>query len=357
MIGSYRFAFLWVALLLLLPSRGGSAPPSPPRQPQTGPGGSTYAHAAVTENGPYYAAGHSGQEDYLYYLYEPSQPLPPEAPVVLFLHGFNALEPRSYGAWIDHLVKKGYTVVWVRYQASNLTFPWFFANHALAAWKDALERLDTEPAHVRPERDYKGLYQTAFVGHSAGAYLAANLAAMAANETNGIPEPYAVVAVEPGGLDIIPKGPLSRMDDDTKFIVVVGNHDDVVCKSTAVFLWNAVASVPPVNRDFLLVRSDNHGSPEMIAHHYFPATLGFTSEAEGLDALDFFVTFKLSVGALRCAWKGVDCEYAVGKGSPEQIFMGEWSDGQPVKPMEWIEDPNRLETVCEDPVPPGACSP
>lgn len=316
-----------------------------------------YGHAAVTEKGPFWAAGHQGQDDYRYYLYEPSQPTPEEAPVVLFLHGYNGLQPKSYGAWIEHLVKKGYTVVWAQYQATNLTFPWFYAQNARTAWIDALERLDTEALHVRPERDYKGYYKTAIVGHSVGAYVGTNLAAIAADETNGIPEPYAVIAFEPGGLNIVPKGPLSKIDDDTKFIVVVGNHDDVVCKSTAVFLWNEVTSVPEANRDFLLVRSDNHGSPEVIAHHYFPPTFGFSSEAEGLDVLDFFATFKLSVGALRCAWKGVDCEYAVGHGSPEQLYMGEWSDGQPFKPMEWIENPNQLETVCEDPAPPGACSP
>jgi pimeloyl-ACP methyl ester carboxylesterase len=311
----------------------------------------------VTEKGPFWAVGHEGQDDYRYYLYEPGQPTPAEAPVVLFLHGYNGLQPKSYGAWIEHLVKKGYTVVWAQYQASNLTFPWFYSLNARTAWIDALDRLDTEPSHVRPERDYKGHYKTAIVGHSAGAYVGANIAAIAADEANGIPEPYAVLAFQPGGLNLIPKGPLSKMDDDTKFIVVVGNHDDVVCKSTAVFLWNEVTSVPEANRDFLLVRSDNRGSPEVIAHHYFPPTFGFTAEAEGLDVLDFFVTFKLSVGALRCAWKGVDCEYALGHGSPEQLYMGEWSDGQPVKPMERIENPNQLETVCEDPAPGGACSP
>ena len=55
--------------------------------------------------------------------------------------------------------------------------PGFSGLNLIAA---AGERLDTEADHVRPERDYKGYYKTAMVGHSAGGYLGATLAAMAA---------------------------------------------------------------------------------------------------------------------------------------------------------------------------------
>ena len=330
--------------------------PSPPPQPTVGPGGNEYVHGAVTTNGPYWAAGHSGNDNYLYYIYEPAQPTPVEAPAVFFLHGWKGTEPRSYGAWIEHIVKKGYVVVWGQYQAGSVTLPWLFPGYAISAWRDALERLNTEPSHVRVEKDYKDSYKTAIVGHSAGGYLSVILAAMAGKTENGIPRPYAVVAIEPGGLGIIPHSDFSQIDKDTYVIIVVGNNDDVVCKSTAVFVWNEIASIYENDKDFLLVRSDSHGSPTMIADHYFPTTLGFFQDAQGLDAFDFFVTFKLSVGALNCSFKRSDCEYALGHGSSEQVDMGKWSDGRPLAPMVWVEDPNLLETTCEDPAPMGCCS-
>ena len=348
---------LWVIPLLFLMTAPAIAdPPTPPPQPASGPGGTDYLHRAVVTNGPYWAAGHEGQSRYQYYTYEPADPSPQDAPVVLFLHGWKGLQPRSYGAWIEHIVRKGYTVVWVQYQDSALTLPWLFAGYALAAWKDSLNRLDTEPDHVRPSRDYKGHYNTAMVGHSAGGYLSMVLAAMSVDSANGIPRPYAVVAVEPGGLGIIPKANFSKIDDATYIVLVVGNHDDVACKSTAVYLWNEIIRVRDANKDFLLVRSDEHGSPSLTAGHYFPPTMGFTADATGLDALDFFVTFKLSVAAPNCAFKRQDCEYAVGHGRSEQVDMGTWSDGRAVAPMVWVEDPDTLATACEDPVPFGCGS-
>src|SRR4051794_8143002 len=40
-----------------------------------------------------------------YWLFEPAEPKPERAPVVVFLHGWFAVNPAFYGAWIDHLVR------------------------------------------------------------------------------------------------------------------------------------------------------------------------------------------------------------------------------------------------------------
>jgi pimeloyl-ACP methyl ester carboxylesterase len=194
------------------------------------------------------------------------------------------------------------------------------------------------------------------MGHSAGGYLSLILAALSADPANGIPRPYALVSVEPGGLGAIPNTDFSKIDDATYIVLVVGTNDDVACKTTALFLWNEIKKVRDANKDFLLVRSDDHGSPPLYADHYFPATVGFLGDATSLNALDFFVTFKLSVAVLNCAFKRQDCTYAVGDGRAEQVDMGLWSDARPVAPMIWAEDPNTLSTVCEDPPPYGCGS-
>jgi pimeloyl-ACP methyl ester carboxylesterase len=193
-----------------------------------------------------------------------------------------------------------------------------------------------------------GEIKTAIIGHSMGGYLSAILAARAAHSENAIPSPDAIVAIEPGGLGWISPEDLGEIDPETKMIVVVGDEDEVVAKSTAVAIWKNTLQIPDKNRDFLLVQSDYHGSPEQIANHYFPNTTGYGDTA-AVDARDFYVTFKLSVGALECAFRDTDCEYALGNGSFEQVDMGQWSDGQPMKAMVWVEDPNELETTCEDP--------
>jgi len=353
--------FVSFALILTAISISAWGDPTPPSQPSSGPGGYDYLYGAMTTNGPYYAEGRDGQDGFKYYLFEPAEPAPPKAPVVLFLHGYigplKKPEPRSYGAWIEHLVRKGHVVVFAQYQGYAITFPWLYARNATETWKSALQRLDTDDSHVRPARDYKGDYQTAIVGHSLGGYLAAILAAEAGKSDAEIPRPYAVVSIEPGGLGIVPNTDFSKMSEQTVFVIVVGNDDDVVCKSTAQFLWNETSQILDENRDLLFIQSDHHGVPQLTAGHYFPPTAGFLEDAESLDALDFYVTFKLSVAAVNCAYKGTQCEYAIGNGSAEQVNLGNWSDGQAVTPMIWIEDPNTLETSCTDPSVMGCCMP
>lgn len=335
----------FVSLFVLASSYALAEALSPPEQPPMGPGGYDYPHGAAAVKGPYWAERHSGNDNFRYYLYEPAEPTPDEAPVILFLHGWGGMSPNAYEKCIEHIVRKGYTVVWVQYQNGVLTPPWLFARYAVVTWKDALKRLDAEDSHVRPQKNIEDEYITAFMGHSAGGYLSAIVAAKAAKQRTGIPKPYAVVAVEPGGLGIIPKARFSDIDPDTKFVIVVGDEDNIVCKSTAVFIWNEISQIPDAYKDFLLVRSDYYGDPFQVSHHFFPVT----SDVEVLDARDFYVTFKLTVGAFNCAFAGLDCEYGIGNGSFEQIDMGNWSDGQPMIPMVWVEDPNFLETTCEDP--------
>jgi hypothetical protein len=251
----------------------------------------------------------------------------------------------EYGLWIEHMVKKGYVVVWVQYDA-GLVMPWNFAQNAITTWRDALRRLETAP-HVRPAKDVSGQIKTAMVGHSAGGYLSAILAAKATRWWHNIPRPYAVVAVEPGDKDLIPGEDFSRIDPATKLVLITGEEDSVVCTATATMIWNETPQISDDNKDFLLVQSDNRGEPEQIANHYFPNNTG-RNDTAAIDARDFYVTFKLSVGTFDCAFRGTNCTYALGNGSAVQIDMGKWSNGSAVTPMLWVEDPNELVTVCEN---------
>lgn len=319
---------------------------APPEQPVAGPGGSDYLHEGVISNGPYFAEGPGRPNNYKYYIYEPSDPMLTEAPVILFLHGWLAYSPDTYLSWIEHIARKGYIVVWVQYDA-GLSLPSSFTDKAIVTWKDALALLDSwDDSHVQPEKDELGQIKTAITGHSMGGYLCAILAARAAEPINEIPIPHAIVLVEPAGLGIIPEEDLSAITSDTKLVIVVGENDHAVgSKSTPVAIWNGTPQIPNANRDFLCVQSDRYGWPWQIANHHFPTTGGRRGK---VDARDFFVTYKLSVAAFNCAFGDTECEYALGNGGIEQVDMGEWSDGQPMQPMIWVENPNLLESTSQN---------
>ena len=97
-------AILSLTLVLLSLTIGLSQGVTPPLQPSSGPGGSQYLHGDVLKN----RYGKGGQE---YWIFEPDSPKPRTAPVIVLLHGWGGMNPLYYGAWIDHLVKRGNIVI------------------------------------------------------------------------------------------------------------------------------------------------------------------------------------------------------------------------------------------------------
>jgi dienelactone hydrolase len=366
---------LFLGLILFSLTIFSAENPAPPAQPATGPGGKQYAHASVTKN--HYGKG--GQE---YWIFEPDVPKPATAPVIVFLHGWGGMNPLYYGAWIDHLVKRGNIVIYPRYQASLLTAIREFTPNTLAAIKDAISRLQREPGHVKAD-----LTRFATVGHSVGGLLAANVAALASE--SGLPRVVAVMSVEPGITESpinIPLADLKKIPAETLLLSVVGDQDTLVRDYDARRVYIESTRVPANNKDYVTLVSDSHGMPGLQASHRAPTAFdvaydsgegigggpaevadsiggsdrpGGSDRAGGLptrridgrqtgrrdrletmmvNALDFYGTWKLFDGLCDAAFFGRNREYALGN-TPQQRFMGTWSDGVPVKELKVTDKP------------------
>jgi pimeloyl-ACP methyl ester carboxylesterase len=336
-----------------------------PDQPVCGPGGSQYAHASVEDH-------NYGKGDLQYWLFEPAAPKPESAPVVIFNHGWGAMTPKGYRAWIDHIVRMGNIVIYPRYQASLRTKPSAMSSNAIAAVKDALQRLKTENGHVRPQLD-----KLAVVGHSAGGQISAGIAARAAS--SGIPPIKAVMCVEPGKSWApkprqIPLDDVSTMPATTLLLAVVGDRDNLVKDIDARRIINETIVIPAKNKNLVKIISDNHGNPPLVANHFCPSAPGGKSSGEpsageqndtkdvgplrqlitdrighhlqeqagrqtsasnnvrGINALDYYCTWKLFDALEDAAFYGKNRDYAFGN-TPQQRFMGKWSDGVPVKEL------------------------
>src|SRR6185503_8139565 len=249
-----------IGVLLLIVSLA-SLPqiPTPPAQPDSGPGGKQAAHAAVIKN----RYGQGGKE---YWIYEPDKPKPTTAPVVVFLHGWGGTNPLYYGAWIDHIVKRGNIVIFPRYQSTILTRREDFIPNTLYAVKDAVTRLQTEAGHVRPD-----LNKVATVGHSLGGLLAASVAALAGE--SGLPRIRAVMSVEPGltrSPANVPLADLKKIESDTLLIAVAGDRDTLVDDEDAKRIYYESTRVSADNKDFVRLVTDERGRPSLIANHRAP---------------------------------------------------------------------------------------
>lgn len=332
-----KTALRLILVLVLTIGSALAAAPTPPTQPAHGPGGADYTHARVVAR--QVRPGAQG-----WWLFTPAEPNPVSAPVVVFCHGWGALDPNNYRAWIDHIVRRGNIVIWPNYQASLLTPGGDFLPDAIAGIRAALADLQRGAGGIRPD-----LNHVAIVGHSAGGVLAAEIAAAA--QRSGLPLFSAVMPVEPGdGSEdgrrrvTVPHTDLSSMPAQTRLLVVVGADDHRAYESLGLGFYADTLRVPAANKNVLELESDDHGSPALIANHAAPggtlnsrparrrALIPDFEHAGVVDALDWYGNWKLFDALRDCAFYARECGAALGGGSA-QTYMGAWSDGVPVKPM------------------------
>ena len=320
-----------MSLLLAVPTAAGAQPatparPTPPTQPATGPGGTDYAYDRVvyTEHGDV-AGG--------YLLFEPADPhsggtpvATAPLPIVLFLSACCETDDLNdatddgapWRAWIDHLARRGAVVVFLRFDPADPMTGVATAVGSALAELEGRGHPPTDPTRF------------AAVGHSFGAVLAVQYAATAAAQ--GLPVPGALMAANPdcGGC---PLGDTATVPATTRLLVVVGDAEG---KAMAGQIWAGLAHIPADRKDFVEVHTDGHGSPSLSAGHPMPATGVFGT----LDALDWYSTWKLLDALMACSSDGTWCEYALGN-TPEQRFMGVWSDGVPVIELTVTDDPGQ----------------
>jgi acetyl esterase/lipase len=287
-----------------------------------------------------------GTNESEYWIIEPATPTPKTAPVIIFCHGWGAFSPNPYGQWITHLVRRGNIVIYPRYQAILFAPMKDFTPNSIAAVKAAFSELQ-KPGHVRPELDH-----VAIVGHSMGGAIAPNIAAVA--EAENLPIPRAICCVEPANHPNWAIGIQMRAADFSKIRattlvqVIVGDGDHIASDDTAKFIYSRLGQIPPDNKDYITLISDEHGYPPLLANHRVPiGTTILDSDAaqyeapphnrprqglsgNGSDALNYYGIWKLFDGLTDAAFYAKNRDYALGS-TARQRFMGVWSDGAPVR--------------------------
>jgi acetyl esterase/lipase len=182
-------------------------------------------------------------------------PVSRRRPVVVFLHGWGLLGRRSYRAWVDHLARGGNAVIVPRYQRDVNEPPGRVLDNALAGIRAALRRVPVDRSSL------------VVAGHSAGAALAADYAAVAAGD--GLPSPRAVFAVYPGRAlrrspTGIPAQDASQIAPSTRLLVLAGARDDIVGEEPARELMDSATAVPAERRRLIVI------DDPAVATHFAP---------------------------------------------------------------------------------------
>ena len=256
-----RYPFLALGLTLLVAPFARAGDPAEPLR--------NYPHKSFT-------ASASGTGARSYWIFEPAEPVPVKAPVVVFHHGWLAVNPGVYGAWIEHLARSGRIVIFPKYQ-TELTSPADFLPNSVASVLDALDVLETAPGRVRPDRE-----RFAVIGHSAGGNLSVQMAAVA--EARGLPIPKAVVAVCPGEVRPLIEPPLSTIPADTLLAIAAASDDRIVGDCRAREIYAQATSLTTSRKKYVLYRSDRRGPTLLVADHFAP-TAGLAMLDTGHDLL------------------------------------------------------------------------
>ncbi len=146
-------------------------------------------------------------------------------PVLLFLHGWTAVNPELYGPWLTHLVREGSTVVYPVYQDAPFLAPDVAFDGVVAGVRAALSEENL------PREDW------VVAGHSAGAAMSADYAASA--ERLDLPPARAIFSAYPGRmirgipLELPEVADPREIPDSTRIVSLYGTDDQTVGDTTA----------------------------------------------------------------------------------------------------------------------------
>lgn len=303
-----------------------------PQQPLIGPGGADYVCTEVKSYD--YADSEKG-----FWLYEPVSDQIDTAHLIVFIHGYGALNPMIYGGWIKHLVQKGNVVLFPRYQKGIFSTPAKdFPENTVSAIKAALE--------ILKEKEHIPVYENtiSLVGHSYGGVISANLANY--HEVLGIPFPQAVFLCSPGS------GPLrgavlksyDKIPSRTKLLIMHSERDHVVGDKLAKRVFATATQV--TQRNLIKQYSDSHGEPGVSSGHnesysidqdfdggIYNTTVKRAKRIGQTNAVDYYGYWKLYDALLDCARSNTNCDFAFGD-TPQQRSLGKWSDGKAIHELE-----------------------
>jgi hypothetical protein len=151
------------------------------------------------------------------------------------------------------------------------------------------------------------------------------------------------------GTGTAPQGAASSykaMSGKIKMLLITEEDDNRAGSTFADMLYSTTVYVPAANKNHVVHVADKHGKPAITADHGEAAStdmefdsgqrnavidLSFT--ATRTDATDYYCYWRLTDALIDCALNAYGCNDALGN-TPAQQFMGNWSDGTPIHPLQ-----------------------
>ena len=294
------------------------------QQPEIGPGSAIYQHDSVLFHN--YAEKQDG-----FWLFEPAVPTPKSTNLIVFIHGYGGINPMIYGQWIKHLVRKGNTVIYPRYQKSVFSpNPDKFSPNVIKGIKAAIQTIEEKEQHIPISKE-----SLCIVGHSYGGILGAEITVNW--EKHAIPKPKGIFLCAPG------TGPFkagkledyTAMPEDLKLLVMVNQKDYIVGDEMGVKIFETAINTP--NRNLIRQYTDpkngisaGHNETYCVDEAFDSGHRNYTAKKAlritQTNAVDYYGYWKLFDALIDCSRNGENCNYAFGNTVQQRslgVFAGE----------------------------------
>jgi acetyl esterase/lipase len=231
-------------------------------------------------------------------------------PTIFMAHGLGGTDPSNYIELIDHLVSRGNIVVYPTYQVTS---------GSKSALETAYRYMNAGNIEAAKRTKRIDVARVGFWGHSFGASMVPYLAVKAAHRgwgkhalwLNNVAMTFALL-VGPGAIQLPRRAQ----------VLTVGFNDDALADNRIGDEVFRAFKVPRAHKRHLILNSDAHGQPALVAEHNTP--IATSAQTYTPDALDFAL------------WRDIDlletCALIHHRCHADYSQVGTWSDGTPITP-------------------------
>lgn len=241
-------------------------------------------------------------------------------PVVFFAPGFNNNDPDEYRPLINHIVSRGYALVYAPFQvvSGDISLHEKRYNTIWAGFEEAVKRFGSS----------FDLTRVGFAGHSYGASALPAMMQQSVVERGWGKNGAFIYSMAPWYVYEFDIKQYVDWPQQVKLLVEVYEDDGVCDHRLGKEIFERV-NLPSSEKDFVMLRGETRLGYKLNAEHGTPST------ASGENALDYYCVYRLLDALADYAFNGSEAgkRVALSNGSSEQRFMGRWPDGQPVREM------------------------
>lgn len=264
------------------------------------------------------------------YVFHPANSLSP-APVIFFSHAYGATSPQYYAKLIEHIVSRGYVVVYSPYKTLRATH----SQRYTLLWSGFA-------AATAKYGKFMDLTKVGFVGHSFGGGATPAMAYKGLVEKRWGSKAAFIYIMAPWYSFEITQQQMKRFPKQTNLLVQVYQDDKINDHRMAIDLFKTI-NVP--QKGYMILQSVSSQNCQLTADHFVPLTSGNNGRVNGLDYFGVYRIFDaLADYSFNGNQNGKQVVFGKTSNSSEQETTVNSTDGKLVMRLTYSNNPQPIRS-------------